>query len=204
MNVTASDEIKRIISILKKDQSEVGTWDYPFETGITTDAYMIILLRSLTIDDEKLIKELVDRILSEQQESGSWKLFYDEEGGGNVAATIEAYYALLYSGYCSHDDVRMQAARQFILSNGGIDKSSLLTKIMLAVTGQFSWEKIFTIPAEFVLLPHSFPINFFDISVFGRANIAPLMILADKKYIIKTNKSPNISDLYIFEPQSEV
>ena len=138
VNGTLSDEIKRIISILKKDQSEVGTWDYPFETGITTDAYMIILLRSLTIDDEELIKELVDRILSEQQDSGAWKLFYDEEDDGNVAATIEAYYALLYSGYCSHDDVRMQIARQFILSNGGIDKSNLLTKIMLAVTGQFS------------------------------------------------------------------
>lgn len=197
MNGTISDEIKRIISILKKNQSEVGTWDYPFETGITTDAYMIILLRSLTIDDEELIKELVDRILSEQQDNGAWKLFYDEEDDGNVAATIEAYYALLYSGYCSHDDVRMQIARQFILSNGGIDKSNLLTKIMLAVTGQYSWAKIFTIPTEFVLLPHSFPINFFDFSVFGRANIAPLMILADKKYIIKTNKSPNISDLYI-------
>lgn len=197
MNNTLLDEINRIVSILRKDQSEEGTWDYPFETGVTTDAYMIILLRSLTIDDEELIKELVDRILSKQQENGAWKLFYDEEAGGNIAATIEAYYALLYSGYCSHDDERMQIAREFILSRGGIDKSSLLTKIMLAVTGQFSWANFFTIPTEFVLLPHSFPMNFFDFSVFGRANIAPLMILANKKYIIKTNKSPNISDLYI-------
>ncbi|WP_019415281.1 squalene--hopene cyclase [Paenisporosarcina sp. TG20] len=196
MSNTPSDEIKRIVSILKKDQSEVGTWEYPFETGITTDAYMIILLRSLTIDDEEeLIKELVDRILSKQEDSGAWKLFYDEDG--NVSATIEAYYALLYSGYCSDKDVRMQAARQFIFSKGGIDKSSLLTKIMLAITGQISWSKMFTMPTEFVLLPLSFPLNFFDFSVFGRANIAPLMILADKKYTIKTNKSPNISDLYI-------
>ncbi|WP_017380532.1 squalene--hopene cyclase [Paenisporosarcina sp. TG-14] len=196
MSNTPSDEIKRIVSILKKDQSEVGTWNYPFETGITTDAYMIILLRSLTIDDEEeLIKELVDRILSKQEDSGAWKLFYDEDG--NVSATIEAYYALLYSGYCSDKEVRMQAARQFILSNGGIDKSSSLTKIMLAVTGQIPWSKMFTMPIEFVLLPLSFPLNFFDFSVFGRANLAPLMILTDKKYTIKTNKSPNISDLYM-------
>ena len=59
---------------------------------------MIILLRTLEIHDEKLIKKLTERILSKQEENGAWKLFYDEPTG-NVSATIEAYYALLYSGY---------------------------------------------------------------------------------------------------------
>ena len=87
-----------IIQILKSDQTSDGSWDYPFETGISTDAYMIILLRTLEIHDEKLIQALVERILSRQEKNGAWKLFHDEKDG-NLTATVEAYYALLYSGY---------------------------------------------------------------------------------------------------------
>ena len=45
--------------------------------------------------------------------------FYDEDGG-NVSATVEAYYSLLYSGYVSKDDSRMLAAKEFIKANGGL------------------------------------------------------------------------------------
>src|SRR4051812_2335084 len=87
-----------IIDRLRKDQSPDGSWAYPFETGISTDAYMIILLRTLELHDEELIQGLAKRILSRQEKNGAWKLYYDE-GDGNLTATVEAYYALLYSGY---------------------------------------------------------------------------------------------------------
>ena len=48
-----------IIERLRKDQSPDGSWNYPFETGISTDAYMIILLRTLELNDEELIQGLV-------------------------------------------------------------------------------------------------------------------------------------------------
>jgi sporulenol synthase len=67
-----------------------GSWAYPFDTDISTDAYTIILLRTLEIDDEELIEGLCRRILSKQQKHGAWKLFYDE-GEGNVTSTSEAY-----------------------------------------------------------------------------------------------------------------
>lgn len=56
---------------------------------------MIILLRTLEIDDEELVEGLCRRILSKQQQNGAWKLFYDE-GEGNVTSTVEAYYGLLF------------------------------------------------------------------------------------------------------------
>jgi sporulenol synthase len=191
-----TSEINRIINRLKDDQSINGTWDYPFETGISTDAYMIILLRTLEINDEQIIKELCERLISKQEENGSWKLFYDE-GSGNLTSTVEAYYALLYSGYYSKKDNRLRLAKKFILANGGIEKSHMLMKIMLAITGQYNWPRFFPIPIEIILLPLSFPINFFDFSVYGRANLTPMMILANKKYIIRTIKSPDLSDLFI-------
>ena len=190
----AKPEIRRLIEQLKREQTLDGSWDYPFETGISTDAYMIILLRTLDINDEDLIYQLTERISSKQETNGAWKLFHDE-GEGNVSATIEAYYSLLYSGYVSKEDTRMLAAKKFILANGGLEKSHLFTKIMLALTGQYPWPVYFPIPIEVILLPPHFPINFYDFSVYGRANIAPILILANKKYIKTTKRSPDLSDL---------
>lgn len=155
---------------------------------------MIILLRILEIDDENLIKRLTERILAKQEKNGAWKLYYDEPEG-NLTATLEAYYALLFSGYYNKLDPRLRLARQFVLSNGGLKNSHIFTKVMLALTGGYKWPTFFSLPIEMILLPPSFPINFYSFSEFGRANIAPIMILADKKFIIKTEKSPDISDL---------
>ena len=91
--------MSQLFQQLKKDQTADGSWDYPFETGISTDAYMIILLRTLEINDEDLIRELTERILSKQEENGAWKLFHDEDDG-NVSATVEAYYSLIIFWLC--------------------------------------------------------------------------------------------------------
>ena len=195
-------EINRLISILKKAQASDGSWLYPFETGISTDAYMIILLRTLEINDEELIQALVERILSRQEENGSWKLFYDEEEG-NVTATVEAYYALLYSGYRKKNDKELLAAKRRILKLGGIEKIHMFSKIMLALTGQYKWPRYFPIPVEIMLLPLSFPINYFDFSVYGRANLIPILILADKKFRVKTKRSPDLSDLFLSRDKGE-
>jgi sporulenol synthase len=195
MERKVDEGVERIIQTLKQDQSPNGSWNYPFETGISTDCYMIILLRSLEINEENLIKALTDRILSNQEDNGAWKLFYDE-GEGNLTATVVAYYALLYSGYIRKNDQRLRNAKKFILKNGGLESAHMFTKIMLALTGQQKWPKSFPIPVELILLPKSFPINFYSFSEYGRANITPIMILADKKFRVKTLKSPDLSDLY--------
>ncbi|WP_276353809.1 squalene--hopene cyclase [Cohnella caldifontis] len=179
---------------LRKDQSPDGSWAYPFDTGISTDAYMIILLRTLEIDDEELIQGLCRRIMSRQQKNGAWKLFHDE-GEGNVTATLEAYYALLFSGLYRKDDERLQAAKRFMIASGGLSEVSTFTKIMLALTGQYEWPSHSPLPIEMILLPHSFPINFYSFSVFGRANLTPIMILAEKKFSIPSAYAPDLSDL---------
>lgn len=185
----------QLIEKLQEDQSPNGSWDYPFETGISTDCYMIILLRTLEIHDEILIKQLTDRIVSKQEKNGAWKLYYDE-GEGNITATVEAYYALLFSGYYRKKDLQLKKARQFILKNGGLDNVHLLTQLMLAMTGQLKWPSRFPLPIELILLPPSFPINFYSFSVYGRANMAPIMILADRKYHLRAKDSPDLSDLF--------
>jgi sporulenol synthase len=194
--VNVEKGINWIIEVLKKDQSPAGSWNYPFETGISTDAYMIILLRTLEINDERLIQGLASRIVSKQEKNGTWKLFNDEKDG-NLSATVESYYALLYSGYYQKEDIKMQAAKNFIVARGGIESVSMFTKIMLALTGQYPWPSYSPLPVELILLPLSFPINFYQFAVQGRSNLAPMMILAHKKFSLPTKKSPDLSNLFI-------
>lgn len=129
LKINTDKGIKWIIDMLRKGQSPDGSWNYPFEAGLSTDAYMIILLRTLAINDEDLIQGLASRIMSKQEKSGAWKIFHDEKDG-NLTATLEAYYGLLYSGYFKKEDQRLKAAKRFIISNGGIEKVNMFTKIM--------------------------------------------------------------------------
>ncbi|WP_349728755.1 squalene--hopene cyclase [Peribacillus frigoritolerans] len=195
MGHRVNEEMNRIVDQFIRDQSDDGSWQYPFETGIGTDCHMIILLRTLEINDEAFIKELVERIAGKQQKDGSWGLFYDE-GKGNLTSTVEAYYALLYSGYRDRGDPDIQAARQFILANGGATEVHMLFKVLLALTGQCEWPP-FPIKIEVLLIPDSFPINLFDFSMFGRTNIIPLLILANLGFSRRTQRSPDLSDLYL-------
>ncbi|MFD6438863.1 squalene--hopene cyclase [Peribacillus sp. NPDC060186] len=188
-------EINRLVYRLKQDQSADGSWNYPFDTGITADAYMIILLKILDIEDAPLIEALVKRIESRQTENGSWKLFQDEKEG-NLSVTIEAYYGLLYSGLRKKQDSHMRMAKQFIVSKGGIKQAQTLTKMMLTVTGQHKWPPLFPIPLEVILLPPTFFISIYDLSVYGRVNLIPLLLLGHKKYQIKSSNAPSLKDLY--------
>jgi len=83
-------KIRDLTEYLVKSQGADGAWHYCFENGMLTDAYMIILLRLLNINDETYINALAQRIASRQEPSGAWKLFYDEPEG-NLSATIENY-----------------------------------------------------------------------------------------------------------------
>ncbi|CAH0344092.1 squalene--hopene cyclase [Bacillus sp. CECT 9360] len=188
-------DIDRIVGILKKEQSTDGSWNYPFETGVITDAYMIILLKVLEIENEALITSLVERLESKQEANGAWKSFADEKDG-NLSLTIEVYYAILFSGLRNKNDGNLRKARTFIRSKGGIRKASMYTKFMLAMTGQYSWPVIFPIPLEVVLLPPSSIISIYDLSVFGRSNLLPILLLGHKKFQIKFASTPSIEDLY--------
>lgn len=189
-----NEEINRLVDILRRDQSPDGAWRYCFEGPIMSDAYMIIILRSLNIHDEQLIEQLVRRILSKQANNGAWKIYYDEEDG-NLSSTIEAYYALLFSGKIDQSDERMQAAKQFIIDKGGLGEADLLTKVILACTGNYPWPKYIPIPIEMVLLPSSSPIDFFDIVGYTRAHLVPILITANLKFSLKTAQTPDLSEL---------
>jgi sporulenol synthase len=201
-------QVQQAIQFLTKklitNQSEDGSWRFCFESGVMTDAYTIITLRSLKIEDEPLIRALHQRIRSKQEPNGAWKVYPDEQEG-NLSATVEAVFALLYSGYCHPSDPHIQQAKQFIDTRGGVTQiESLLTKIILACCGQYPWSSFFPLPVELLLVPSASPVNFYDFSGYARVHLAPYMLLSDKRFVISNEWTPNLSDLLRYEPSSKV
>ncbi|WP_028547612.1 terpene cyclase/mutase family protein [Paenibacillus sp. UNC451MF] len=193
-------QINEMTAKLQQLQHTDGSWRLCFETGPMTDAYMILLLRSLQrTGDETVIRKLANRIISLQEENGAWKLFYDQPEG-DLEATVEAYYALLYSGYFSKEDSRIQKAKQYILNRGGLTQvKTMLTQAFLAITGQSPWPDMLKVPVEFMLAPSWFIFNIFDLSGHARVHLVPIMIMANANYSLRTESTPDLSDLYVGE-----
>ncbi|WP_318246439.1 squalene--hopene cyclase [Rossellomorea aquimaris] len=194
MKKNIESTIRRLIHDLKQRQSEQGSWSFCFENSVMTDAYMIILIRSLEADEDELTRRLVDRLWKCQTREGTWKLFEDEREG-NLSSTIDAYFALRFSGLVEKEDKRLLRAEQFIKKKGGFHKAHSITKFMLAIFGQFDWKHLLPIPIEFLLLPKTFPLNFWDLSSYARVHLAPLLLLKNERFILKKSNIPNIRDL---------
>lgn len=195
MNPHVDREINRLIADFEKKQSADGSWRYCLENGPQTDAYMIILLRTLAIQDEQTIKRLADRIASSQQPDGCWRL-YPDETAGNLSATVEAYFALLYSGYHQKSEPAMQLANTYIRANGGTSKSSMMTKVVLALTGQYPWPQDVP-PVELILLPRVSPISFYDFVGYARVYLTPILVAANRKVSFSNPQTPDLSDLRV-------
>lgn len=198
MHVAVEAEIYKLTDFLIQKQQRDGSWHFCFENGVAVDAYVLMLFRILDIQNETLVRQLHDRVMAEQQPGGDWRWYYDEHEG-NLSASIDAYHALLYSGYSRPEDEHMVRARRYIQSQGGLAKASgVLTKAILAATGQRTWPKsISVIPVELVLFPDYMPINLYEFSGYSRVHLIPMLIMADLNFSITSEWAPDLSDLQI-------
>ncbi|MCP3738975.1 squalene--hopene cyclase [Rossellomorea sp. BNER] len=202
MKTLIEAEIRRMTKELIRKQNEEGKWGFCFENSLSTDANMIILLKSLKIKEDKLINQIAKRILSKQEKSGAWKLFYDEDRG-NVSLTVECYFALLYSGVVNASDANIKKAQQFIFNSGGLLQTHSLTKFMLAINGQYQWDDFFPMPIELLLIPRQFPISFWDFSSYARVHLVSMFILKNTKFVITRNSTPDLKKLLMESSKNE-
>ncbi|SEG45898.1 prenyltransferase/squalene oxidase repeat-containing protein [Paenibacillus sp. UNC499MF] len=192
--------IRHLSEWLLGKQEKDGTWKFCYDNGISTCAYLIIVLRTLETgnsEEEEIIRRLHDSILRTQRPDGSWKLYADEKEG-NLAASVEAYYALLFSGYSDESSPSLVNARTFIRSRGGIGGvTNVLTRVILAATGRIPWPEEYAIPLEFMLLPESAPLSFFDLSAYARVHLVPVLLMADRNFSVRTSRTPDLSALHV-------
>ncbi|MCA1055696.1 squalene--hopene cyclase [Rossellomorea aquimaris] len=201
MNGKLPKTVTKMVEELRARQQPDGTWSFCFENSLMTDAFMIILIRSLGLKEDHLVTHLVQRLLNMQTEAGTWKVFEDEVEG-NLSSTIEAYFALKFSGLLDERDIRLKKAERFILDKGGLGKAHTLTKLMLAIHGQVEWRYLMPVPIEVLLIPERFPISFWDFSSYARGHMVPFLLLRDGRYQLKTSRTPNIRHLFLPERET--
>lgn len=190
-------QIDEMIASLSRQQSTDGSWRMCFDSGTMTDSYYTILLLLLERNNDPLIPVLADRIASKQEMNGAWKV-YPDETGGNLEATAESYFALLYSGYYNASDPRMLRAKQFILSQGGLaEVRTLLTQVILSATGQANWPQLLRLPLEAFFSNHGIGLDLYSLSGHARVHLVPILILSNKNFSRRTSTMPDLSDLFV-------
>ena len=178
-----------------KHQQENGAFRFCFENSLLTDAMMIVLIRMLDLPEKSLLNALLQRLLSKQSKEGYWKLYEDDQG--NLSATVQAYYSLLYSGEIPAEKTEMKKAKHYIQKWGGIERVDSMTAVFLALNGQLKWPRLGHFPLLFLLIPQISPISFYDLSSYARAHFAPILLCQDLRYSITTKWTPDLTDLLL-------
>ncbi|QUQ62670.1 squalene--hopene cyclase [Kutzneria sp. CA-103260] len=169
---------QKAIDHLVSLQDGDGWWKGELETNVTMDAEDMLMRQFLGIREPVGTAETANWIRSQQRADGTWATFYG--GPGELSTTVEAYTALKLAGDPADAD-HMVKARQFVLDNGGIEKTRVFTRIWLALFGEWSWDRLPVLPPEMILLPKWFPLNIYDWGCWARQTVVPLTIVGSMR-----------------------
>jgi len=174
----AAEAIRRSQDYLLRTQATQGYWAGELESNVTIAAQYLLLRRFLGVPLPDRERKIVNYIRSQQRSDGTWAGWYD--GPGDISITIEAYFALKVAGFSTDAD-HMRKAREFVLSQGGIPRARVFTKIWLALFGQFPWKGVPAMPPEIMLLPNWSYINIYEFACWARGTVVPMLIILDQK-----------------------
>jgi len=163
-----------------REQHAAGFWWYPLESNDTITSEYIMLLRFLDLAEPGKLEVLSRHIQENQRSDGTWPIYHG--GPGDLSTTAEAYFALKLAGKKASDPA-MNAARRFILDQGGIHRSRIFTRVFLALFGCYPWKRVPSLPVEIMLLPPNFFFSVYDFSSWARATLVPMSVLLHKKVI---------------------
>lgn len=178
---------------LLSQQYADGYWWTELESNVTMAAEVVLLHKIWGTDKNRPLHKVETYLRQQQKEHGGWELFYGDRG--HLSNSIEAYMALKLLGV-SPEDPAMIKARNFILSQGGITKSRIFTKLHLALIGCYSWAGIPSLPAWVMLLPQNPLFTIYEMSSWARSSTVPLLIVFDQKPVFKLDTPINLDELY--------
>lgn len=191
--------ISQIRDLMLGQYFDDGYWWYTLEANDTINAESIFLMHYLGVRDEITEASVCRWLLKNQNDDGSWSLFYG--GSGDLSSTVECYTALKMAGYeLSHP--KMTLAREFILTQGSITKIRVFSRIHLALFGLIDWKLCPKMPVALMQFPKWAPVNIYEFSSWARACIVPLLVIMDMK---KTHIIPkfNVDELYLNNDPSQ-
>jgi squalene-hopene/tetraprenyl-beta-curcumene cyclase len=192
--VAIEADICRAAQALMRQQGPDGHWVFELEADATIPADYVLLRQYLgEPDDPELERKIGVYLRRIQGGHGGWSLFHG--GAFDISASVKAYFCLKVIGD-SPDAPHMARARAAILAQGGAQRASVFTRILLAEFGELSWGDVPTIPVELVLLPRWFPIHLSRMSYWARTFIVPMLVLAALRVRARNPRGIRIQELF--------
>ncbi len=177
MSVAAPPDLDRALDAatarLLDLQEPGGWWVGELESNVTMTAQHVFLLHFLRRLDDETLRRCANELLARQNVDGTWSIY--RGGEPDLAATIEAYAALRLAGL-ERGDPRLEPARRYVASRGGIGASRVFTRMWLALLGIWRWEEIPQIPPELVFLRPWMPFSVYAFACWARQTVVPLSI----------------------------
>ncbi len=192
--------IARTRAYLVGRQHPDGYWKGPLEADASVSAGYLPLMHFLGVPVAPARRDrIVASMWRQQHGDGSWSVY--PGGPGDVSVTAQVYFALKLAGVPA-DDARMVRARDFVVAHGGLMQANLITRIWLALFGEFAWKGVPTIPPEISFAPTWFYLNIYECSSWARATIMALAVLTDRRPVCPIPDTARVPELYA-EPEAE-
>ena len=114
--------------------------------------------------------------------------------------SIQCYFCLKLAGIRA-DEPKLQKAKAFIRSQGGLSQANVFTKIWLAVFGQYDYQSIPSAPPEIIFFPKNFVFSIYDFASWSRETIMALTILLSQKPVCLIPEDAKLDELYVEPPE---
>lgn len=173
---SVAEALRRAQGYLLARQHPDGYWLGELEADVSVTAGYVPVMHAVTgrVDPVRRDKA-VAFVRSRQRADGSWPVYHG--GPGNLDVSIQAYFGLKLAGVPGNEPA-MGAARSFIVSQGGAERANLVTKVWLAVFGQYDYDRIPTVPPELMLLPENGPFSIYDFASWSRETLVALTLVS--------------------------
>lgn len=179
---------------LRQEQDDAGFWVGMLESNSGMEAQWVLAMHFLGIDDDPKYEKVVQSILNEQREDGSWEVYHGAPHG-DINTTVECYAALRSAGY-ERDHEALVKARRWIFDNGGLKSIRNFTKYWLALVGEWPWSGTPTLPPELILLPKWAPFNIYRFASWARGTIVPLCVLSARRPVRRLPPERRLDELF--------
>ena len=131
------------------EQRSDGSWVEMQTCDAGAASQLVLLLRYLDEEPNKLAGQATTTILDEQLPTGGWSLV--PNGPVDLSTSVQAYVALKLLGL-DPSDSRLARAREVIRQAGGADGADGTTRFFLALLGQVDYDRCAPIPPELLVL----------------------------------------------------
>ncbi|KAF2169175.1 hypothetical protein M409DRAFT_36183 [Zasmidium cellare ATCC 36951] len=171
-------------------------WNGEVRSNVTITAEYVFLYHYLGIDERLDRNALISFLESQQLPDGSWSIA--PEHPGDLSVSCEAYLALKLLGV-SPKAQKMESARAFIQSKGGLSSVRVFTRIYLAMFGLMSWDYVPQLLPELILVHDSAPISIYRFSSWARVTLVPLIVICYHRPVFALPNGRSSSNDYLDE-----